>query len=68
MQAPNFKIKSVEDDGKEWGMIVDELIVCYESQFRKLKEIDFVWKELHELATEIQYNEEEEVLNLSSKR
>jgi hypothetical protein len=34
------------------------LIFCYELQFRKLKEIDYTWGELQQLASEIQYGKE----------
>ncbi len=53
-----FKIKSIEDDGKEWQRIVSELVLCFESQFRKLKEIDYSWGDIQNLATEIQYAKE----------
>jgi hypothetical protein len=53
-----FKVKSCEDDAKEYLNILDELILCYELQFRKLKEIDYTWGELQQLASEIQYGEE----------
>ncbi len=52
-----FKIKSIEDDGKEWRKIMDELTLCFESQIRKLKEIDYSWGEIQALASEIQYEE-----------
>ena len=55
-----FKIKSIEDDSKEWEKIVDELILCFESQIRKLGEVDSSWGDIHDLATEIQYGEGDE--------
>ena len=52
-----FKIKSVEDDGKEWQNILSEIVLSYESQFEKLGEIDYMWGELYQLATDVQYGE-----------
>ncbi len=54
-----FRILSVEDDGKEWEKIRDELVLCYESQFSKLPEITFIWGGLHNLVSEIQDGDEE---------
>jgi hypothetical protein len=39
---------------------MDELQLCYESQYRKLTENDNVWGELHEFALDIQYKTEGE--------
>jgi hypothetical protein len=61
----NFKIKSIEDDGKEWKNIMNELVLCFEEQFRKLEEVDYTWGDLHNLATEIQYQEEPEPSRLT---
>jgi len=55
-----FKVKSIEDWHNEAVKITEELILCFESQFRKLKEIDSSWGDIHNLATEIQYTEDEE--------
>ena len=50
-----FRIKSIEDEGKEYQKFMDELQLCYEKQFRKLKDIDEVWGELQYIAQEEEY-------------
>ncbi len=54
-----FKVKSIEDDGKEYQKIRDELVLCFESQSRKLEEIDYSWGDIQTLAAEIQYEKDE---------
>jgi len=51
-----FRIKSIEDEGKEYQKFMEELQMCYEKQFRKLKDIDEVWGELQYIAQEEEYN------------
>jgi hypothetical protein len=55
-----FKVKSSEDKNKEYQDFLEELKLCYEAQFRKIKEIDFIWGELHAIAQSDAWGEEDE--------
>lgn len=48
-----FRIPSHEDEHKEYMHQIEELRLCYEHQYRKMKEIDDVWGQLHDLMAEI---------------
>ena len=61
-----FRIKSVEDDSKEYQKMLDELVLCFEAQFRKIKRIDDVWGELQHLA-QIEYYNEERIISNGTK-
>lgn len=54
-----FKVKSIEDDQKEYEILLSELILCFEAQYRKIKKIDSIWGELQQLASEIPYGDED---------
>jgi hypothetical protein len=49
-----FKIKSCENDAEEYLIILDEIILCFEKQIRKLKEVDWSWGDVQRLAEEVQ--------------
>lgn len=51
-----FSIKSIDDFSKEYNNKLNELELCFEKQFRKLKDIDNVWGELHLILQETSYN------------
>ena len=55
-----FKIKSHEDHDKEYNIILDELILCFEHQIRKLKEVDLSWGDVQQLAIEVVWGNEED--------
>jgi len=48
-------IKSTEEEGKEYQLILDELCFCYEAQVNPTID-SFAWSELCELANQIQYD------------
>lgn len=56
----NFRIKSSEDRNKEYQDFLEEIKLCYEAQFRKVKEIDEVWGEFHNIAQSDAWGEEDE--------
>lgn len=45
-----FRIGSLEDSGRRYQKVLMELELCFENQFRKLKDIDKCWGELHSIA------------------
>jgi len=55
-----FRIKSCEDNSKDWEVVINELELCYEQQFKKIKNIDLIWGSLHQLANDIIYEEDRE--------
>lgn len=55
-----FKVKSSEDNDKVYRVVIEELILCFEKQFRKLEEIDDSWGPLQDLAIEIVWGKEED--------
>lgn len=58
LKYKKFRIESCEDVGKRYGWIMEELKLCFEKQFRKLKDVDEGWDELHPISDEIVYRGE----------
>lgn len=44
-----FRVESLEDWGKRYRHRLEELQLCFEAQFRKVKDIDLAWDEFHNI-------------------
>jgi len=45
----DIHIQSVEEWGKEHEKIRDEIILCFEAQYRKLKNVDIAWHDINNI-------------------
>lgn len=50
-----FRIESLEDWRRDYMKVQEEIILCFESQFRKIKKIDGIWGKLHRLVQDIDH-------------
>ena len=49
------EVRSCEDEMNSYNKFLEELQMCYEKQFTKLKDIDDVWGDLHDIVREEEY-------------
>lgn len=53
-----FRIESVEDSGRKYQRVLEEVKLSYEAQFRKVKDYDVAWGDLHDVAQDVLNSDE----------